>query len=217
MCQTRSMVAALMSVFLAWHNLRVGRGDWRGAIVMGLTVGGSYWLFEVFSVPLHEFTLGSYVDNLSHDNGFAHALMHGVQMLVAYLAAEPYVRRIWPRSLIGWARFAQGRVGDPAVGRELLIGVFVAVAMMTLPYVIGVAADGFEVQSLIRGQPEVIGVLLVDALLAVDAIGGEGHRMRPLVFDDVDEGSSLATHPTGQLDDPGSFARCRPECWRANQ
>ena len=40
-----------------------------------------------------------------------------------YLALEPYVRRLWPELPIGWSRLLSGRVRDPLVGRDVLIGV----------------------------------------------------------------------------------------------
>ncbi len=122
----------VLAVLLAWHNLRLGRGDFRGAIATGLAIGCCYWLFEILSVPLREFSIGSYLDYLTHGRAYGHALIHAVQGLLVYLAVEPYVRRIWPKSLIGWARLSQGRVRDPAVGRELLVGVFSALAFFGL-------------------------------------------------------------------------------------
>jgi hypothetical protein len=39
-----------------------------------------------------------------------------------YLAVEPFGRRLWPDALLGWTRLWSGRIRDPRVGRELLIG-----------------------------------------------------------------------------------------------
>jgi eukaryotic-like serine/threonine-protein kinase len=41
---------------------------------------------------------------------------------VVYLAFEPPIRRRWPAILIAWNRVLTGRVRDPVVGRDLLIG-----------------------------------------------------------------------------------------------
>ena len=154
-----SIALNVLAALLAWRNLRLGRGDRRGAIVVGLAVGCSYLLFEAMSVPLRDFTIGSYLANLINDRGFGHALIHAVWSLLAYLAVEPYVRRIWPRSLIGWARLSQGRLRDPAVGRELLIGIFVAFAFCGLMLAIDLAEQGlgFRQQEAIRVTPEVMG------------------------------------------------------------
>jgi hypothetical protein len=58
--------------------------------------------------------------------------MHAIQTTLAYLAIEPYVRRVWPRALIGWARLARGRWRDPAVARETLIGITALLLAATL-------------------------------------------------------------------------------------
>jgi hypothetical protein len=38
------------------------------------------------------------------------------------MAAEPYVRRLWPDSLIAWTRLLDGRFRDPLLGRHVLVG-----------------------------------------------------------------------------------------------
>ena len=40
----------------------------------------------------------------------------------AYVACEPYVRRLWPEALVSWTRVLAGRVRDPLVGRDVLVG-----------------------------------------------------------------------------------------------
>jgi hypothetical protein len=54
--------------------------------------------------------------------GLALASFVGGQFAVYYLAVEPYGRRFWPDALLGWSRLWSGRLRDPRVGRELLIG-----------------------------------------------------------------------------------------------
>ena len=41
---------------------------------------------------------------------------------VGYLAVEPLVRRRWPQVLVSWTRVLAGRVRDPLVGRDVLVG-----------------------------------------------------------------------------------------------
>ena len=41
---------------------------------------------------------------------------------VSYMAIEPAFRRLWPRMLTSWVRLIDGRLTDPRVGRDLLIG-----------------------------------------------------------------------------------------------
>jgi hypothetical protein len=49
-----------------------------------------------------------------------------------YLAAEPFARRYWPQTLIGWTRVLSGRIRDGVVGRDLLIGGATALSWTTM-------------------------------------------------------------------------------------
>jgi hypothetical protein len=40
-----------------------------------------------------------------------------------YMAFEPYVRRHWPQTIISWSRLLAGRLRDPLVGRDIVMGV----------------------------------------------------------------------------------------------
>jgi serine/threonine-protein kinase len=51
------------------------------------------------------------------------ALYVAVTVWLFYVALEPYVRRFWPQLLIGWTRALSGRLRDPLVGRDVLVGV----------------------------------------------------------------------------------------------
>jgi hypothetical protein len=46
----------------------------------------------------------------------------GIGVWMFYVGVEPYVRRIWPESIISWTRLIQGSVTDPLVGQSLLVG-----------------------------------------------------------------------------------------------
>jgi hypothetical protein len=60
---------------------------------------------------------------------------HAIFTLVAaflglvYLALEPYVRRFWPDSLLGWSRLLTGYIRDPRVGRDVLAGAVFGVGL----------------------------------------------------------------------------------------
>ena len=41
---------------------------------------------------------------------------------LSYVALEPHVRRRWPDLLISWNRLLTGRLRDPLVGRDVLVG-----------------------------------------------------------------------------------------------
>jgi hypothetical protein len=113
-------------VLLAIRNLRRGRADVRGAGRLGLailavTMGA--WLFGGH----HRTFLEASQLYLVLGGGGMLALLFGL----SYLAMEPAVRRRWPWRLTAWNRLLEGRLGDPMVGRDLLIGLALgAVAML---------------------------------------------------------------------------------------
>jgi hypothetical protein len=113
------LVALLFgSVRLARRNLRMGRGDRRGATrvataVLILLTGT--WLFGASHVPTF-YEVGLSLMFLSW------ALFLGLFVWVLYIALEPYVRGRWPATIISWSRLLAGGVRDPLVGRDLLVG-----------------------------------------------------------------------------------------------
>jgi hypothetical protein len=132
---SQGLVAVMIPLVLAVaagvarHNLRKGRGDRRGASRIAATVFvamfGNWLVRSVhFADPNVE------LDRLFTALGFA--LFCGGVLWVLYLALEPYVRKFWPTTLISWSRLLAGRFGDPQVGRDVLIGVFVAVSVVLL-------------------------------------------------------------------------------------
>jgi serine/threonine-protein kinase len=116
------VIPIIGSIFLARHNLRAGRGDVRGALVMGISIVVLYLLEYLFAINPGELGLYRVLGALTGEAPLGHALMHGVTMALFYLAIEPYVRRLWPGVLVSWARLVAGRVRDPIVGRDILVG-----------------------------------------------------------------------------------------------
>jgi predicted Ser/Thr protein kinase len=110
------------SVVLARRNLKAGRGDVRGAIVTGVTVTLLYPPLYLAWVNLSEMGATQILASLVNGPTAAHALLHGFGVAIGYLAIEPYVRRLWPNVLVGWARLVSGRWNDPIVGRDILAG-----------------------------------------------------------------------------------------------
>src|SRR4030095_5125664 len=102
---------------LAVRNLRLARGDRRGATRVALFVGAA----GMGSVALESGNL----DALR--KGPTIVFFVPAAMGVLYIALEPHMRRIWPGVMIGWSRLLAGQVRDPLVGRDILIGVLVAI------------------------------------------------------------------------------------------
>ena len=127
-----NVVPLVGSIFLARQNLRAKRGDVRGAIVVGISIVAVYLLEHLFSANVGEIGLFSILIGGVAGQPLGHSLIHGVTMALAYLAIEPYVRRLWPSVLVSWARLVAGRLRDPIIGRDVLIGVgYAAFAQVT--------------------------------------------------------------------------------------
>jgi hypothetical protein len=112
-------------VLLAIRNLRRDRGDVRGAVRLGLAilaVAAGAWLFgghHTLSQEASQFVL------VLGFGGWL-ALLYGL----SYLALEPAVRRRWPGLITAWNRLLDGRLRDPMVGRDLLIGLAFGAGVM---------------------------------------------------------------------------------------
>jgi serine/threonine-protein kinase len=129
------MVFDVLMILLACRNLRAGRADHRNAFRCALFVGGLYATMEVVSIALGGSDPAGRVLGLTSGRAVGHFLQHAIEAWLYYLAIEPYVRRVWPRMLIGLVRVFSGRWRDPAIGREVLIGLVagcVLVAVLTL-------------------------------------------------------------------------------------
>jgi hypothetical protein len=106
-------------ILLSRHNLRANRADRGGAarfaIAMTLASLASYLLSAT-----HFVSPG--VERQQIAGSLAFATLTGGSTWIFYLAIEPYARRFWPDALLGWTRLMSGRLHDPRVGRDLLIG-----------------------------------------------------------------------------------------------
>jgi serine/threonine-protein kinase len=115
-------------LFLARRNLRLGRGDRRGATRLMLVAQGGVavqWFFLEHHVgTLWEFAL------IFVQMGFI--LSIGGLLWIFYIALEPVVRRRWPHMLVSWTRLLAGDWRDPLVGRDLLAGCCAGAIVQTL-------------------------------------------------------------------------------------
>jgi len=131
------------SIYFAGRNLKLGRGDRRGATRIALFVFVMNMLEAAFITRLSEDGLLAASSNWVFGRAFAHSLMHAMSMWFAYVAIEPYLRRLWPRLLVSWARLISGRPRDPLVGRDLLVGALAGTALTALAAMIQFAASRF--------------------------------------------------------------------------
>jgi serine/threonine-protein kinase len=115
------IISALVACgVLARRNLREGRGDRRGAFRLAafiflVTVARGLCAAHHLAGMFEEWNLLVRL--------IAAALFNGAQAWLLYIAIEPFVRRHWPDRIVGWTRLLGGRMSDPLVGRDLLVGV----------------------------------------------------------------------------------------------
>ncbi len=116
---TLLLLSLLMGgVMLAWRNLRLGRGDRRGASRLAAFVFTA-WAVAVFFGAHHVLNF----DELQLFMEFlAWGLFWSCFIWALYIALEPYVRRRWPATLVSWSRLLAGDFRDPLVGRDVLAG-----------------------------------------------------------------------------------------------
>ncbi len=108
---------------LALYNLRLGRGDRRGAMRLAAAIFAMSvlaWLFKT---------------RLSPDPGLlvlfpkvlGDGLFWAALLWLLYIGIEPFIRQAWPQALISWSRLLAGEFKDGLVGRDLLFGTAIGV------------------------------------------------------------------------------------------
>jgi serine/threonine-protein kinase len=113
------MIALIGSALIARRNLRLGRGDLRGAVRLGfvyLIVRLLFWLFDLHHTGSVDGEFNLFLNYL------AIATFAGFYLWLLYIALEPFLRRRWPHRIISWNRLLRGEFRDPLVGRDILIG-----------------------------------------------------------------------------------------------
>ena len=110
--------ALLGGAILARRNIRLGRGDRKGAGRLALFVLISDYI--AWFLKAHHAPTGMTMWRLIIELAFP--LLTGCLVWLAYMALEPHVRRLWPHMVVSWVRLLDGRFRDPLVGRDVLVG-----------------------------------------------------------------------------------------------
>ncbi|HYO91326.1 MAG TPA: hypothetical protein VEQ40_06805, partial [Pyrinomonadaceae bacterium] len=139
-------VVIIGALLLARRNLRLGRGDRRGAFKL------AFFVFSVTVVTM--FLAADHVPSPGRELwtlyvSARYALFVAVGLWLIYIALEPYVRRSAPRLLISWSRLLAGDFRDPMIGRDILVGGLLGLGHTAAIY-LGVGLKGLFEKT---GQP----------------------------------------------------------------
>jgi serine/threonine-protein kinase len=127
-----ALAMPLGGILLARRNLRLGRGDRKGAFRVALFVFVAFGLARLLRAD----HVSSFADELwVVIKVFAYPSFWALLVWLLYMALEPFARRRWPHMLISWKRLLGGGLRDPLVGRDLLLGAVAGTALGTLYHV----------------------------------------------------------------------------------
>jgi serine/threonine-protein kinase len=149
-----ALLALLVAVALAWSNLRQGRGDLKGALVL-TTVSAGADLLHSLLVATHASDI--LIETEILDRAMSSALTYAGFVLIFYIALEPHVRRLWPESLVSWSRLLAGQWRVPMVARDVLLAMLLTMVTAALT-VLGARAPG--VAASFPGMPRWLSPLL---------------------------------------------------------
>jgi hypothetical protein len=117
----------IYGVWLGRRALRDGSGDRKGGARLAIYIFVALmiaWVFRTHHYGANELDLIQI--------GIQFALLPTVLLWLFYLALEPYVRRWWPHRMVSWSRLLAGDFLDPLIGRDILIGAVLGMAMMVV-------------------------------------------------------------------------------------
>jgi hypothetical protein len=147
----------VVGVALARWNFNANRADMKGAGRLGAFVFVTFlvlWILSTHHLP-------NFLEGISFLVAVASASLRSFFAMVLYVALEPFVRRREPQTLISWTRLLAGKLRDPLVGRDLLIGAVYGVLLFVVE-----ASDNFLLP-LFGKLPPIPGGVSTESLLGL--------------------------------------------------
>jgi serine/threonine-protein kinase len=121
----------LIALIVARHNLKVGRGDTKGALKLGMFLFSATMLARLID-NYHVPELGGELQIFFQSASFG--LFYAAFTWIFYIALEPFVRRRWSELMISSSRLMAGDFRDPLVGRDILVGGLLGLAHTSVEY-----------------------------------------------------------------------------------
>ena len=123
------LTGLLGAAWLARRQYKQGKGDRQSAFRLARAIflaQMGIWLCFGHFVPDFDGLFGVFLLAVGTS-----LLMAGMAWIL-YIALEPYVRKLWPHCIISWTRLMSGRVWDPLVGRDVMLGVILGLTWALL-------------------------------------------------------------------------------------
>jgi serine/threonine-protein kinase len=125
------LVAVIIGAMVfARRNLLLGRGDRKGATRLAAVIA----TIVMAALLLEGHHVAAVDEIVVLLRAVCWSLFGAAFVWTLYLALEPPIRRRWPRTLIGWNRLLTGRLTDPLVGRDVLVGAAAGTAISLVAY-----------------------------------------------------------------------------------
>ena len=137
------VLLVILAIVLAIRNVRTGRGDKRGAFRLAYVLAATTGIALLFRAD--HIAAPEELDLIQEI--LAHAAWRGTLTWIIYMALEPFVRRKVPQTLIAWNRLLAGRVRDPMVGRDVLVGVIAGAVVISIAHLVRILPPWFGAQA----------------------------------------------------------------------
>ena len=143
------------AALLARRNTRLGRSDTRAALrlaVFSFSLFVPIYLFGIHHVPGVQEVTQLFKVAMTQ-------LAWAATFWLTYVAIEPFVRRRWPDLIVSSTRLLAGRMTDPLIGRDVLVGALLGTVGAALNAAYLLASTVFELPRHTLPSPFVLGPL----------------------------------------------------------
>jgi len=156
---------------VAGLNVRTGRWDRRGAARLAVVA-----FILCFSSAIigshHSLSVGEEVRGFF--GSVAYAATRALMTWLLYVAIEPFIRKLHPNSLVSWSRLLSGRVSNPAVGRDVLVGLTLValqgVALVISIWALGLSKDGLPALAFAGGETPLAAASYVAGIIRLPVV-----------------------------------------------
>lgn len=137
------VLSVAVCIFLTRRNLRLKRGDLRGAWRAGLCV---FVLMAYSQLVASHWIMNSFWQWDLFFTSLGIGAAYGIVFMLLYLSAEPFLRSTWPEVLVSWTRLVGGQYRDPMIGRDVLMGTLIGLGIAAASELMSALPNWFPIQ-----------------------------------------------------------------------